>query len=55
MMTDLAIISQKAKEKMMESNRETVKLQTVTDELLKEADELEKRIMFTSQYINRII
>lgn len=40
---------------MMESNRETVKLQTVTDELLKEADELEKRIMFTSQYINRII
>lgn len=40
---------------MLESNRETRQLQTVTDNLLKEADELEKRVEFSSYYINRIV
>lgn len=40
---------------MVENNREISKLQTVTDALIKETDEIEKRIMFTNQYINRIV
>ena len=40
---------------MVENNREISKLQTVTDALIKETDEIEKRIMFTNQYISRIV
>ena len=40
---------------MWESNKETYQLQRVTDRLLKETDNLEKRITYTNQYSNRII
>lgn len=36
------------------SNYETYQLQKITDKLLKETDELESRINYTTQYINRI-